>query len=93
MIELAGDAANGARRATSASRPMRRSRRSRRSASKFQKEYKYKRDHNGIKGYSAMYIVKAMTEKIGKVDPKAFAKALHGAKITPSRTIPACCST
>jgi hypothetical protein len=29
-----------------------------------------------------MYIVKAVTEKVGKVDPKAFANAMHGAKLT-----------
>ena len=61
---------------------MRRSRRSRRSTSKFQKEYKYKSDHNGLKGYSAMYIVKVLTKRLGKVDPKAFAAAMHGAKFT-----------
>jgi branched-chain amino acid transport system substrate-binding protein len=49
---------------------------------KFQKEYKYRSDHNGMKGYSAVYIVKAITDKIGKFDPKAFAAALHGAKIS-----------
>ena len=51
-------------------------------AGKFQKEYNYKSDHNGMKGYTAMYIVKAITEKVGKVDPKAFANAMHGAKLT-----------
>jgi branched-chain amino acid transport system substrate-binding protein len=35
-----------------------------------------------MKGYTAMYIVKAVTEKIGKVDPKAFANAMHGLKLT-----------
>lgn len=49
---------------------------------KFQAEYKYKSDHNGIKGYTAAYVVKAITEKNGKVDSKAFAKALHGARIS-----------
>jgi branched-chain amino acid transport system substrate-binding protein len=49
---------------------------------KFQKEYKYRSDHNGMKGYSSVYIVKAITDKIGKFDPKAFAAALHGAKIS-----------
>jgi branched-chain amino acid transport system substrate-binding protein len=49
---------------------------------KFQKEYKYRSDHNGMKGYSAVYIIKAMTEKIGKFDSKALAAALHGAKIS-----------
>jgi len=48
---------------------------------KFQKEYKYKSDHNGMKGYSGMYVVKAITEKVGKFDGKAFAKAMHGATI------------
>ena len=35
---------------------------------KFQKEYKYKPDHNGMKGYSGVYVIKAVTEKAGKVD-------------------------
>ena len=39
-----------------------------------------------------MYIVKAITEKLGKVDSKAFAAALHGAKISV-KDYPACCST
>ena len=29
-----------------------------------------------------MYIVKVLTERLGKVDPKAFAAAMHGAKFT-----------
>jgi len=49
---------------------------------KYMKEYKQRTDHNGMKGYSAVYIVKAMTEKIGKFDSKALAAALHGAKIS-----------
>jgi branched-chain amino acid transport system substrate-binding protein len=49
---------------------------------KYLKEYKQRTDHNGMKGYSAVYVVKAMTEKIGKFDSKALAAALHGAKIS-----------
>lgn len=49
---------------------------------KFQKEFKYRSDHNGMKGYSAVYIIKAITEKVGKFDSKALAAALHGAKIS-----------
>ena len=49
---------------------------------KYLAEYKQRTDHNGMKGYSAVYIVKAMTEKIGKFDSKALATALHGAKIS-----------
>ena len=37
---------------------------------------------NGMKGYSSVYVVKAITEKIGKFDSKALAAALHGAKIS-----------
>ena len=49
---------------------------------KYQKEYKTRSDHNGMKGYSAAYMVKAITEKIGKFDSKALAAALHGAHIS-----------
>ncbi|HEY1461003.1 MAG TPA: ABC transporter substrate-binding protein [Casimicrobiaceae bacterium] len=81
VIELAGDAANGAVAhvglTADAPDPGIKA-----FAAKFQKEYGYKSDHNGMKGYTAMYIVKAITEKVGKVDPKAFASAMHGAKLT-----------
>jgi branched-chain amino acid transport system substrate-binding protein len=52
---------------------------------KFQREYKYKSDHNGMKGYVSVYVVKAMTEKIGKFDSKALAEALHGARISAAQ--------
>jgi branched-chain amino acid transport system substrate-binding protein len=77
VIELAGDAANGAVAhvglTAEAPGPGIRA-----FAAKFQKEYNYKPDHNGLKGYTGMYIVKAATEKVGKFDPKAFADAMHG---------------
>jgi branched-chain amino acid transport system substrate-binding protein len=34
-----------------------------------------------MKGYSAAYVIKAITEKNKKFDSKEFAKAMHGAKI------------
>ena len=81
VIELAGDAANGAIAhvglTADAPQPTIKA-----FDEKFQKEFKYKSDHNGLKGYSAMYIVKVMTERIGKADSKALAAAMHGAKIT-----------
>jgi len=81
VIELAGEAANGAVAhvglTADAPNPAITA-----FAAKFQKEYNYKPDHNGLKGYTAMYVVKAVTEKIGKVDPKAFANAMHGIKLT-----------
>ena len=81
VIELAGDAANGAIAhvglTVDAPQPAIKA-----FDDKFQKEYKYKSDHNGMKGYSAMYVVKALTEKNGKVDSKLLAHSLHGAKIS-----------
>ena len=80
VIELAGDAANGAVAhvglTADAPSPLIRD-----FAAKFQKEYRYKPDHNGLKGYTAMYVVKAGTEKVGKFDPKAFAKTMQGIKL------------
>jgi len=81
VIELAGDAANGAVAhvglTVDAPQPTIKA-----FDQKFQGEYKYKSDHNGMKGYSGMYVVKAITEKIGKTDSKAFAAAMKGAKIS-----------
>lgn len=48
----------------------------------FEDEYKYKPDHNGLKGYIGLYVVKAITERMGKFDSKLLAKTLHGAHIT-----------
>ena len=48
---------------------------------RFEKEYKYLPDHNGLKGYSGVYILKAAIEKVGKVDRKLVAQALHGMSI------------
>ena len=39
-----------------------------------------------MKGYSGMYVVKAVTEKMGKVDPKAFAAAMKGARVSAKQT-------
>ena len=52
-------------------------------AAKFKKRFNYVCDHNGIKGYTAVYFVKYVTEKVGKFDSKAFAKTAHGLTITP----------
>ena len=80
VVELAGDAANGARGhvglTTDAPVPLVKAFRER-----FVKKYNYVPDHNGIKGYLAIYMIKATTEKMGKVDSKAFADTLHGLTI------------
>jgi len=81
VIEMAGEAANGAVAhvglSADAPQPTIKA-----FDGRFQKEYKYKTDHNGLKGYSAMYIVKAVTERVGKFDPKAFAAAMHGVTLS-----------
>ncbi|MFZ6772608.1 ABC transporter substrate-binding protein [Undibacterium sp. SXout7W] len=81
VIDLAGDAANGAVAhvglTVDAPNPAIRAFRA-----KFEKEYKYISDHNGMKGYSGVYVLKAAIEKVGKLDRKAVAAALHGLKIS-----------
>jgi branched-chain amino acid transport system substrate-binding protein len=80
VIELAGDAANGARGhvGLTTDAPVELIKQFR---DKFVKKYNYVPDHNGIKGYLAVYMVKATTDKMGKVDSKAFADTLHGLTI------------
>src|SRR5690606_16968975 len=48
----------------------------------FQAANGYVPDHNGIKGYTGVYILKAAIEKVGKFDRKAVAAALHGMHIS-----------
>ncbi|MDO8774814.1 MAG: ABC transporter substrate-binding protein [Burkholderiaceae bacterium] len=80
VIELAGEAANGAVAhvglTVDAPLPAIRAFRA-----KFEKEYKYISDHNGMKGYSGIYTLKAAIEKVGKLDRKAVAAALHTLKV------------
>ena len=49
---------------------------------RYMARYKELPDHNGIKGFIAMAMVKAVTEKMGKFDRAAFADTLHGLTIT-----------
>ena len=44
---------------------------------KYKAEYKSESDHNGIKGYTGMYVLKAAIEKVGKLDRKAVAAAIR----------------
>ena len=83
VIELAGEAANGARGhvGLTTDAPVELIKQFR---DKFVKKYNYVPDHNGIKGYLAVYMVKATTDKMGRVDSKAFADTLHGLTIKAS---------
>ena len=84
VIDLAGEAANGAIAhvglTVDAPNPNMQAFRS-----KFEKEYKYVSDHNGIKGYTSVYMLKAAIEKVGKLDRVAVAKALHGLTISAAK--------
>ncbi len=81
VIELAGEAANGAvaHVGLTADAPLPTIKAF---DAAFQREYRTKSDHNGLKGYSGIYFVKVITERIGKFDGKAFAAAMKGAKIS-----------
>jgi len=93
VIELAGDAANGVRGhvglTIDAPNPAVRA-----FGEKYEKEFRSKSDHNGIKGYTGMYVVKAVTEKMGKFDRKGFAQAIKNscfsAKQTPGLLMDVC---
>jgi branched-chain amino acid transport system substrate-binding protein len=84
VIELAGDAANGAIAhvglTVDAPIPAMRAFRA-----KFENAYKYIPDHNGIKGYTGVYVMKAALEKAGKVDRAALAKAMKGLVVTAAK--------
>jgi branched-chain amino acid transport system substrate-binding protein len=84
VVELAGPAANGVRGhvGLSADAPVPAIEDFTR---KFSERYKYRPDHNGIKGYTAVYLVKYVTEKIGKFDSKAFGAAMKGLTLTPDK--------
>ena len=49
---------------------------------KYEAEYKMRPDHNAMKGYTGTWAVKAVQDKVGALDAKAFAKAMHGASIS-----------
>jgi branched-chain amino acid transport system substrate-binding protein len=82
VIDLAGDAANGVKGhvglTVDAPIPAVKD-----FAERFKKRFNYVCDHNGIKGYTGIYFIKTVTEKIGKFDSKAFADAAHGITVSP----------
>jgi branched-chain amino acid transport system substrate-binding protein len=84
VIELAGPAADGALAhvglTTEAAIPAVREFRAR-----FEKAYKSVPDHNGLKGYTSVFLLKAGIQAAGKLDREAVAKALHGLKISAAK--------
>ena len=84
VIELAGEAANGAVAhvglTVDAPNPE-----MLKFKANFYREYKYISDHNGIKGYTGVYTLKSAIEKVGKLDRKAVAQAMHGIFISAAK--------
>lgn len=83
VIELAGEAANGVKGhvGLSIDAPIPAFQEF---GKKFQAKYNYASDHNGLKGYMAVYMIKWATEKQKKFDKKGVADTLRGATIKPS---------
>jgi len=84
VIELAGGAADGvlAHVGLTTEAPIAAVREFR---ARFEKAYRYVPDHNGIKGYTSVYFLKAGIEAAGKLNRVAVAKALHGLKIRAAK--------
>lgn len=84
VIDLAGANANGAKGhvGLTASAPVP-------ALQEFGRKFKERTgretDHNGIKGYIAVYVVKEATERMGKFDRDSFAKTMRGAGITTAQ--------
>ena len=83
VIELAGDAANGAMGhvglTPDADVPALKD-----MVERFKIKFKYTPDHNAIKGYIAAWTLKYVTEMVGKPDSKAVAEKLHGLTLKAS---------
>lgn len=81
VIELAGDAANGAMGhvglTADAGIPA-----VSEMVARFKAKYNYTPDHNAIKGYTAAWTIKCVTEMIGSTDRQAFADKMHGLTLT-----------
>ncbi len=84
VIELAGDAANGAvaHVGLTVDAPIPEMLAFK---GKFYQAYKYIPDHNGIKAYMGVYTFKAAVEKAGKLDRKAVAQAMKGLTISAKK--------
>jgi len=84
VIDLAGEAANGAVAhvglTVDAPNPL-----MLKFKAKFYQETKTISDHNGIKGYTGVYVLKAAIEKAGKLDRKAVAQAMKGLSVSAAK--------
>lgn len=83
VLQLAGAAANGARGhvGLSIDAPIPAFQEFGR---RYQARFNMPSDHNGLKGYMAVHMIKWATERQGRFDRKGVADALRGARIRPS---------
>jgi branched-chain amino acid transport system substrate-binding protein len=81
VIDLAGDAANGVQGhvGLSAAAPVESIQEF---AAAFEEAYGYTSDHNGLKGYIGLHVIKEITERMGEFDSVRFAEELHCAFIS-----------
>jgi branched-chain amino acid transport system substrate-binding protein len=84
VIELAGDAANGALAHVGLTVDAPNAQMLKFKA-RFYQETKTISDHDGIKGYTGVYALKAAIEKAGKIDKKAVAQAMKGLTISAAK--------
>ncbi|WP_235911920.1 ABC transporter substrate-binding protein [Mesorhizobium xinjiangense] len=49
---------------------------------RFKAKYNYTPDHNAIKGYTAAWTIKCVTEMVGSTDSQAIADKMHGLTLT-----------
>jgi branched-chain amino acid transport system substrate-binding protein len=76
VVDLAGESANGIQGhvGLSAAAPIESIEAFREA---FEAEYDYTPDHNGLKGYIGLYVIKEITERMGEFDSAGFAEELH----------------
>lgn len=53
--------------------------------SRYEAAYRTAPDHNAMKGYSGVHVLKAAIERAGRVDAKAVASTLHALKVNTDR--------
>ena len=80
VIDLAGDAANGAMGHVGLT-PDAPNPQVQEMAAKFEEKFGYRPDHNAIKGYIGAYAIKYATEQVGEFDSEKIAEHLHGLKL------------
>ncbi|CAH2599742.1 Amino acid ABC transporter substrate-binding protein [Rhodovastum atsumiense] len=84
VLDLAGPAANGVRGhvglSVDAPSPLVQA-----FGARFREAWGVTSDHNGLKGYIGVQLIKVVTERVGSFDRQRFARTLHGASFSASQ--------